>query len=210
MRRWLALAIALPLLAVPAVRAHHSYGATYDLAKQVNAQVTGTDLKNKGTAVMNAVDAVVLHKRFTGKAYNMVHGITITGITRPVEKTADWTYYHSLDFAQRTNWEEFEDLLASWRNRRSRPPRVHPAGVAVQSGAGAPVRPGTGSARRPALTCPNATRAAALARARIALPNIAAVRPTVTDRNPMAGGYSVEPNTAMPVSEPPTAAERSG
>ena len=85
----------------------------YDLAKQINAQVTGTDLKNKGTAVMNAVDAVVLHKRFTGKAYNMVHGITITGITRPVEKTADWTYYHSLDFAQRTNWDEFEDLLAS-------------------------------------------------------------------------------------------------
>jgi hypothetical protein len=85
----------------------------YDLAKQVNAQVTGTDLKNKGAAVMNAVDAVVLHRRFTGKAYNMVHGITITGITRPVEKTADWTYYHSLDFAQRTNWEEFEDLLAS-------------------------------------------------------------------------------------------------
>jgi len=85
----------------------------YDLAKQINAQVTGTDLKTKGTAVMNAVDAVVLHRRFTGKAYNMVHGITITGITRPVEKTADWTYYHSLDFAQRTNWEEFEDLLAS-------------------------------------------------------------------------------------------------
>ena len=85
----------------------------YDLAKQINAQVTGTDLKNKGAAVMNAVDAVVLHKRFTGKAYNMVHGITITGITRPVEKTADWTYYHSLDFAQRTNWDEFEDLLAS-------------------------------------------------------------------------------------------------
>ena len=61
---------------------------------------------------MNAVDAAVIHRRFTGKAYNMVHGITITGITRPVEKTADWTYYHSLDFAQTTGWEEFEDLLA--------------------------------------------------------------------------------------------------
>jgi len=65
-----------------------------------------------GTAVMNAVDAVVLHRRFTGKAYNMVHGITITGITRPVEKTADWTYYHTLDFALTTSWDEFEDLLA--------------------------------------------------------------------------------------------------
>ena len=60
------------------------------------------------------------------------------------------------------------------------------------------------------LSRPNATRAAAQARASTALPNIATVRPTVTDRNPMAGGYSVEPNTAMPVSEPPTAAERSG
>ena len=58
----------------------------YDLAKQINAQVTDNALKTKGTAVMNAVDAVVLHRRFTGKAYNMVHGITITGITRPVER----------------------------------------------------------------------------------------------------------------------------
>jgi hypothetical protein len=39
-------------------------------------------VKAKGTAVMNAVDNLVLFRRFTGKAYNMVHGITITGITR--------------------------------------------------------------------------------------------------------------------------------
>ena len=85
-----------------------------DLAKAVNAQVTGTDLKAKGTAVINAVEAVVLHRRSIGSKYNMVKGITITGITRPVERTtADWTYYHSLEFAQRTNWDEFEDLLAS-------------------------------------------------------------------------------------------------
>src|SRR5262245_35353027 len=85
----------------------------YDLAKQVNAQVTDANLRAKGTAVMNAVDAVVLHRRFTGKAYTMVHGITITGITRPAERTtADWTFYHTLDFAQATGWDEFEDLLA--------------------------------------------------------------------------------------------------
>ena len=84
----------------------------YDLAKQINAQVTDNNLKAKGTAVMTAVDAIVLHRRFTGSKYNMVHGITITGITRPVEKTADWTYYHSLDFATTTGWDEFEDLLA--------------------------------------------------------------------------------------------------
>jgi hypothetical protein len=84
----------------------------YDLAKQVNAQLTDATLKAKGNAVMTAVDAVVLHRRFTGSKYNMVHGITITGISRPVEKTADWTYYHGLDFALTTGWDEFEDLLA--------------------------------------------------------------------------------------------------
>jgi len=30
-----------------------------------------------------------------------------------VEKTAEWTDYHSLDFALTTGWEEFEDLLAN-------------------------------------------------------------------------------------------------
>jgi DNA-binding protein len=85
----------------------------FDLAKQINAQVTDANVKARGTAVMNAVDALVLHRRFTGSKYAMVHGITITGITRPVEKTADWTYYHGLDFAQTTGWDEFEDLLAS-------------------------------------------------------------------------------------------------
>ena len=84
----------------------------YDLAKQVNAQVTDANVRAKGTAVMTAVDAIVLHRRFIGSKYNMVHGITITGITRPVEKTADWTYYHTLDFALQTQWDEFEDLLA--------------------------------------------------------------------------------------------------
>ena len=71
----------------------------YDLAKQVNAQVTDANVKAKGTAVMSAVDALVLHKRFTGSKYNMVHGITITGISKAVQKNADLTYYHSLDFA---------------------------------------------------------------------------------------------------------------
>jgi len=85
----------------------------WDLASKVNAQVAGTDLKNKGTAVMNAVDTTVLYRRFTGSKYAGVHGITITGITRPVEKTADWTgAYRNLDFSLTTGWDEFEDLLA--------------------------------------------------------------------------------------------------
>jgi hypothetical protein len=85
----------------------------YDLAKQINAQVTDANVKAKGTAVMAAVDALVLHRRFTGAKYNMVHGITITGISKAVQKNADWTYYHTLDFAQTTGWDEFEDLFAS-------------------------------------------------------------------------------------------------
>ena len=85
----------------------------YDLAKQVNAQVTDANVKTRGTAVMSAVDALVLHRRSTGSKYAMVHGITITGISKAVQKNADWTYYHSLDFAQTTGWDEFEDLFAS-------------------------------------------------------------------------------------------------
>jgi hypothetical protein len=38
MRAWLALGIALPLLVASAAVAHHSYGATYDLAKQVTVE----------------------------------------------------------------------------------------------------------------------------------------------------------------------------
>ena len=99
----------------------------YDLAKQVNAQVTDAALKAKGTAVMNAVNAVVLQKQHIGKAYDMVGGITITGITRPVEKNADWTYYRAkLDFALTTGWDEFEDLLAQWRSVRRPRQRCSP------------------------------------------------------------------------------------
>ena len=65
----------------------------------------------------------------------MVGGITITGITRPVEKTADWTYYHSLDFAQTTSWDEFEDLLASLGHRAA-DRRPVPAGPAFVVGPG--------------------------------------------------------------------------
>ena len=86
----------------------------WDLASKVNAQVTGTDLKNKGAAVMTAIDNAVLFKRVTGSKYAGVHGLTITGITRPVEKTADWLGpYRQLDFSLTTNWDDFQALLAS-------------------------------------------------------------------------------------------------
>ena len=38
MRQWLAFALTLPLLLAAAADAHHSYGATYDLAKQVTVE----------------------------------------------------------------------------------------------------------------------------------------------------------------------------
>ena len=61
---------------------------------------------------MNAVDATVLSRRYIGSKYAMVHGVTITGITRPVEKNADWTYYRTLGWSQTTGWDEVLDLLA--------------------------------------------------------------------------------------------------
>ena len=42
------------------------------------------------------------------------------------------------------------------------------------------------------------------------MPSIAAVSPIDTDRKPIAGGYRIEPKMAIPVSDPPTAADRSG
>ena len=85
----------------------------FDLAKRVDAQVTGATIKAKSTAVMDAVEASVLYRRSTGAANAKAHGITITGITRPAQKNADWRYYHSLGFAAATRWDEFLDLLAA-------------------------------------------------------------------------------------------------
>jgi hypothetical protein len=85
----------------------------YDLARQVNDQVTDPTLRASGTAVMDAVDRLVIHRRFLGRPYDMVRGITITGITRLSDRTAAWTYYHDLDLARSTGWDEFLDALAS-------------------------------------------------------------------------------------------------
>jgi hypothetical protein len=83
-----------------------------DLAKQINAQVTNATVKSKGSAVIAAVDALVLHRRYTGSKYAMVRGITITGFTKASQKGADWPYYRTLGFAQTTGWDEFLDALA--------------------------------------------------------------------------------------------------
>jgi len=83
----------------------------YDMAFEMKNKVTDTNIKNKSQAVMNAVNAVVLHERHVN-AYAEVHGITIYHIARATEKDSNYTYYRTLDFASQTGWDEFLDVYA--------------------------------------------------------------------------------------------------
>ena len=79
----------------------------YDMAYEINRIVSDTNIKAKSQAVMNAVNAVVLHERHVN-AYADVHGITIYHISKASEKDADYLYYRAmLDFALLTGWDEF-------------------------------------------------------------------------------------------------------
>jgi hypothetical protein len=83
----------------------------YDMAYEINRNVADANIKSKSQAVMNAVNAVVLHERHVN-AYADVHGITIYHIARATEKDSDYTYYRTLDFALQTGWDEFLDTYA--------------------------------------------------------------------------------------------------
>ena len=83
----------------------------YDMAFEINRNVTDANLKARSQAVMNAVNAVVLHERHVN-AYADVHGITIYHISRAAEKDSNYTYYRGLDFALQTGWDEFLDAYA--------------------------------------------------------------------------------------------------
>jgi hypothetical protein len=83
----------------------------YDMAYEINRNVTDTNIKAKSQAVMNAVGAVVLHERHVN-AYADVHGITIYHIARAAEKDSNYTYYRTLDFSLQTGWDEFLDAYA--------------------------------------------------------------------------------------------------
>ena len=83
----------------------------YDMAFELNRNVADANIKAKSQAVMNAVDAVILHERHVN-AYADVHGITIYHISRATQKDSDYTYYRGLDFAQQTGWDEFLDAYA--------------------------------------------------------------------------------------------------
>jgi hypothetical protein len=83
----------------------------YDMAYEINRLVGDPTIKSKSQAVMNAVDAVVLHERHVN-AYADAHGITIYHISKATEKDSNYTYYRTLDFALQTGWDEFLDAYA--------------------------------------------------------------------------------------------------
>jgi hypothetical protein len=83
----------------------------YDMAYEINRNVTDANIKAKSQAVMSAVTSVVLHERHVN-AYSDVHGISIYLITKAAQKDANYTYYRTLDFSLTTGWDEFLDAYA--------------------------------------------------------------------------------------------------
>jgi hypothetical protein len=84
----------------------------YDMAYEINRQVSDSNIKSKSQSVMTAFNSVVLWEGHTN-AYSDVHGITIYHISKASEKDADYNYYRStLDFALQTSWDEFLDAYA--------------------------------------------------------------------------------------------------
>jgi hypothetical protein len=83
----------------------------YDMAYEINRLVPDANIKRKSQAVMNAVNAVVLHERHVN-GYTGSHGITIYHISKASEKTSLYAYYRTLDFAKLTGWDEFLDAYA--------------------------------------------------------------------------------------------------
>ena len=77
----------------------------YDLAFEINRNVTDANIKTKSQAVMNAFASVVLHERHVSQ-YSDAHGITIYGPGRSNQKL-DYAYFLTLDLAQQTQWDEF-------------------------------------------------------------------------------------------------------
>ena len=83
----------------------------YDMAYEINRLVSNSNIKIKSQAVMNAVRAVVLRERHVN-AYRDAHGISIYHISKSTDKDSNYTYYLTLDFAQRTRWDEFLNAYA--------------------------------------------------------------------------------------------------
>ena len=84
----------------------------YDMAYEINNNVTDANIRSKSQAVMNAFSGAVLYERHVN-AYADVHGITIYHISKASEKDSNYTYYRStINFARQTGWDEFLDAYA--------------------------------------------------------------------------------------------------
>ncbi len=84
----------------------------YDMAYEMNRNVTDANIKSKSQAVMTAVSNVVLYERHVN-AYADTHGITIYHISKASEKDSNYTYYHNnISFASQTGWYAFLDAYA--------------------------------------------------------------------------------------------------
>ena len=90
----------------------------YDMAFELNRNVSDATIKAKSQAVMNAFNSVILHERHVN-AYADVHGITIYHISKATEKDSNYTYYRStVDFALLYAWDEFLNAYASSAKRK--------------------------------------------------------------------------------------------
>ena len=90
----------------------------YDMAYELNRNVSDATIKAKSQAVMNAFTSVILDEHHTN-AYADVHGITIYHISKATEKDSNYTYYRStVDFALQTTWDEFLNAYASSAKRK--------------------------------------------------------------------------------------------
>ncbi|MCG3130906.1 MAG: hypothetical protein FLDDKLPJ_01680 [Phycisphaerae bacterium] len=77
----------------------------YDMAHQIQRHVNDAALQDASQAVLDAVDAVVLHERHRAK-YDDAHGITIHHPSNRRQQT-NRRYYEGLEFSRQTRWNEF-------------------------------------------------------------------------------------------------------
>jgi hypothetical protein len=83
----------------------------YDMAYEMNRNVTDANIKSKSQAVMTAFNSVILHERHVN-AYSDVHGITIYHISKASEKDGNYYYYRDNVDTLDTSWYEFLNAYA--------------------------------------------------------------------------------------------------
>lgn len=84
----------------------------YDMAYELNRNVSDPIIQTRSQEVMNAFNKVILHERHV-KAYSDAHGITIYHISKASEKDENYDYYHTtVDFATQTGWYNFLEAYA--------------------------------------------------------------------------------------------------